>query len=165
MAVWVISGVAGSGKTSLARRLGARLGCTFLDSDDFHTPANKAKMRAGQALDEADREVWLRALTQAVAAVGSAELVLAFPALREAHRQRLRKATPEIHFAWLRADLGLVEERLRQRGGFFPPALAASQFQVWEPDPDAYVLDARQPLEALEAQALAWMRPGSLPAF
>lgn len=160
MAVWVISGVAGSGKTSLGRRLSARLGCVFLDADDFHTDANRGKMAAGEALDEGDREAWLLALCAAVAALGGAEAVLAFPGLRASHRMRLRRCAPDVRFAWLKADLELVTGRLRRRGGFFPPALAASQFRDWETDPEALVLDARLPLDVLETQALAWMRPG-----
>jgi carbohydrate kinase (thermoresistant glucokinase family) len=160
MAVWVISGVAGSGKTSLGKRLGSRVGCVFMDADDFHTDANRDKMRAGKPLNEDDREAWLQALCAGVAALGGAELVLAFPGLREAHRMRLKRAAPDVHFAWLQADLDLVARRLARRGGFFPPALAASQFQDWEADPEALVLDARLPLDALETQALAWMRPG-----
>ena len=45
--VVVLMGVCGSGKTEVGRRLAARLGCDFLDGDDFHPPANVEKMRAG----------------------------------------------------------------------------------------------------------------------
>ena len=43
-------GVAGSGKTTVGRQLAADLGWRFDDADQFHPPANVAKMSAGQPL-------------------------------------------------------------------------------------------------------------------
>lgn len=57
--VVVVMGVCGSGKTVVGRLLAARLGCDFLDGDDFHPPANVATMRAGSPLTDADRWPWL----------------------------------------------------------------------------------------------------------
>jgi gluconokinase len=161
MAVWVIGGVAGSGKTTLGKRLAERLGCSFLDADDFHPPANLRKMASGQPLEESDREAWLEALSNAVQALGNADAVVAFPALKRAHRERFRKAAPAARFLWLRADLSLVQRRLAQRGGFFPYELAASQFAACEADPAAEVLDAGLPLEELVEKAWNWSHPDS----
>ncbi|MGH7442769.1 MAG: gluconokinase [bacterium] len=159
MSLWVISGVAGSGKTSLGKRLAARLACPFLDADDFHPPANIVKLRSGAALDEEDRGAWLDGLCAGIAALGSREAVLAFPGLKQAHRIRVLQVRPDARFIFLRADLPLIEQRLRQRGGFFPAVLAESQFQDWEPDPKALELDAARSLDALEVQVYAWARP------
>jgi gluconokinase len=159
MAVWVFGGVAGSGKSSVAQGVAQALGCECLDADAFHPEANRQKMRSGHALDEADREPWLQALSEALAQRQGRDLVLAFPSLKRAHRERLAAAmgaTPQ-HWAWLEASPATVEARLRQRGGFFPPQLVPSQFQAREADPQAKVLDAEQPLSALLAQALAWV--------
>ncbi|MFL6098238.1 MAG: gluconokinase [Blastococcus sp.] len=51
----VVMGVAGSGKTAVGSALAARLGLPFADADEFHPPANVAKMRAGRPLDDALR--------------------------------------------------------------------------------------------------------------
>ena len=55
-------GVSGSGKSTVARALAQKLGWDFFDADDFHPPANIAKMTAGIPLDDSDREPWLVAL-------------------------------------------------------------------------------------------------------
>ena len=49
--VIIVMGVSGSGKTSHGRALAAALGWAFADADDFHPPANVAKMAAGIPLD------------------------------------------------------------------------------------------------------------------
>lgn len=40
-------GVAGTGKTTIGPLLAARLGVPYAEGDDFHPPANIAKMTAG----------------------------------------------------------------------------------------------------------------------
>jgi len=55
-------GVAGSGKTTIGRRVAAALGWPYFEADDFHSAANRAKMERGQPLDDADRAPWLAAI-------------------------------------------------------------------------------------------------------
>src|SRR4051812_48602088 len=57
--VVVVMGVAGTGKTTIGPLLAARLGVPYAEGDDFHPPANIAKMSAGTPLDDADRWPWL----------------------------------------------------------------------------------------------------------
>ncbi|MEI9808867.1 MAG: shikimate kinase [Bacteroidota bacterium] len=57
-----IMGVAGSGKTTIGRQLSIATGIPFFDGDDFHSPANKEKMKAGQPLNDDDRKDWLLSL-------------------------------------------------------------------------------------------------------
>jgi gluconokinase len=58
----IISGVSGSGKTTVGAMLAGRLGWPFADADDFHPAANVEKMRAGIPLTDEDRWPWLRAI-------------------------------------------------------------------------------------------------------
>jgi gluconokinase len=58
----VVTGVAGSGKTTVGRQLAAALGWTFAEGDDFHPPANVKKMAGGTPLSDADRWPWLDAI-------------------------------------------------------------------------------------------------------
>ena len=52
-------GVSGSGKTTIGKKLAARIGLPFFDGDDFHPPSNKEKMTLGIPLTDEDRKEWL----------------------------------------------------------------------------------------------------------
>ena len=60
----IVMGVSGSGKSTLGEALAQRLGLPFADADDFHPPANVAKMSEGIPLTDADREPWLAVVGQ-----------------------------------------------------------------------------------------------------
>jgi len=56
----IVMGVSGSGKSTIAAKLAARLDWTFEDGDRFHPASNVAKMRAGHPLTDEDRWPWLQ---------------------------------------------------------------------------------------------------------
>jgi gluconokinase len=62
----VVIGPSASGKSTLGEALARALGWPFLEGDDFHPEANKARMRAGFALTDADRAPWLAALADSI---------------------------------------------------------------------------------------------------
>lgn len=130
----VVMGVAGSGKTSLARVLTAELAASYVEADDHHPAANVAKMAAGEPLTDADRAPWLAALAQEIRrlhAVGE-PVVLTCSALRRRYRDLLREADPRMVFVHLDGDPALILERMRQRDHFMPPALLDSQISTLE---------------------------------
>lgn len=55
----VVMGVSGSGQTAVDRAIAQQLDRCFVDRDSSHSPANIAKMSAGQPLNDSDREGWL----------------------------------------------------------------------------------------------------------
>ena len=57
--ILVIMGVSGSGKSTIAEELAARLGWPFEEGDALHPESNIAKMHAGIPLTDADRKPWL----------------------------------------------------------------------------------------------------------
>jgi gluconokinase len=154
----VVMGVSGSGKSTIGRLLARRLGWTYFDADDFHPPANIAKMRAGQPLEDADRAGWLRAMggrLAACAASGQAA-VLGCSALKRAYRDQLRAAGGDVRFVYLRGSYELIAERLAQRTAhFMPPGLLASQFEALEEPAEALTVDSACPPEEIVDQVLA----------
>lgn len=140
MAVLVVMGVAGSGKTTIAAVLAERLGWRLLEGDAFHPPANVAKMAAGTPLTDDDRWPWLRAIAAEIDAIRSAEqaAVVACSALKKAYRDVLIGDRPDVRLVYLRGSRNLIGERLTARKGhFMPPALLDSQFATLEePGPE-----------------------------
>lgn len=60
--VIVITGVVGSGKTTVGELLARQRQWNFRDGDGFHPAANIAKMSAGGPLSDDDRAPWLAAI-------------------------------------------------------------------------------------------------------
>lgn len=151
----VVMGVSGCGKTTLGAALAGALGAAFVDADDLHPPANRAKMAAGVALTDADRWPWLDRVAAALR--DRAPVVAACSALRRSHRDRLRQAGG-VRFLHLAAPREVIAARLAARQGHFMPAtLLDSQYATLEPPGpgEAVTLDARLPPDALLAEALA----------
>jgi gluconokinase len=148
----VVMGVAGSGKTTVGSALAARLGLPFADADEFHPPANVAKMRAGRPLDDADRLPWLHALGAWLAG-HPAGGVVSCSALRVGYRDLLRGHAPDLTFLHLAGDADVVTARVAARTDHFMPAsLVSSQLELLEPlraDEAGVVADLTRPVDDL----------------
>ncbi len=128
-------GVAGSGKTTVAALLAGRLGAAFAEGDDFHSPANVAKMASGTPLVDDDRWPWLRSIRDWLAEQHAAGHAAVVPcsALRRAYRDLLREAGPVL-FVHLTGSHELLTERIQGRAGhFMKPAMLESQLATLEP--------------------------------
>jgi carbohydrate kinase (thermoresistant glucokinase family) len=140
MTVLVVMGVSGSGKTTIAKLLATAEGWTLLEGDQFHPPANVAKMAAGTPLTDEDRWPWLRAIAAAIDALRARgeNAVVACSALRRAYRDILIGDRRDVRLIYLKGSQALIAERMKARKGhFMPPALLESQFQTLEePGPD-----------------------------
>ena len=148
----VVMGVSGCGKTEVGQRLARRLDARFIDADDLHPPGNVEKMRAGIALDDADRAPWLALLNarlrEAVAA--GQPVVLACSALKQSYRDRLADGVANLRFVHLVGDRELIAARLAARQHrYMPASLLDSQLATLEPPAVAIVLDVAVPPEAL----------------
>ncbi len=141
----IVMGVAGSGKTTIGRLLAARLGCPFYDADDYHPPANVAKMAGGLPLDDDDRAGWLVALAGLISqGLARGERgVIACSALKRAYRAVLRVDEQRVLFVYLRGDYDAIQARLLSREGhFMPAALLSSQFEALEEPARAISVEA-----------------------
>ncbi|KOT65616.1 MULTISPECIES: gluconokinase [Streptomyces] len=132
--VIVVMGVAGTGKTTIGPLVAADLDVPYAEGDDFHPPANIAKMSAGTPLDDADRWPWLDAIGAWAHGRAGRGGVVSSSALKRAYRDRLRAAAPGVVFLHLTGDRSLIESRMAERKGhFMPTALLDSQFATLEP--------------------------------
>ena len=159
-------GVSGSGKTTVGERLAKELGFELIEGDDYHPPANVAKMADGIPLTDEDRRPWLRTLAELLAdRHGRGQgTILACSALRRSYRDILRSAVPDdaSFFILLEADEKTLRSRMKSRKGhYMPPALLDSQLATLEPlegDEPGVTLDATQPLDIVVDEALSALR-------
>ena len=155
-------GVSGCGKSTVGRHLARRLAVPFVEGDQWHPHANVARMAAGIALTDEDRQGWLQALAGRLAeAVASGEgVVLACSALKRRYRDLLRSGAPDLHFLHLQADRSRLADRLaRRRGHYMPASLLQSQLDTLEPlDSDEQALACTRAPRRL---ARSPMRPGN----
>jgi gluconokinase len=144
--VIIVMGVTGSGKTTVGTALAAEVGWRFVEGDQLHPPANVAKMRAGMALNDADRVPWLAAVHAIMArAIDRREhLVVACSALKERYRETLRGDLRPVRFVLLKVPEEVATARAAgRRGHFAGPGLVPSQFAALEdPSSDALIVDA-----------------------
>jgi gluconokinase len=135
----VVMGVSGSGKSTIAEKLAARLGWSYEDGDKFHPASNVAKMSAGHPLTDEDRWPWLQAIADEIDRVCKAgqRAVIACSALKRAYRDILVHGRSDVRIVYLRGTQELIAGRLAARENhFMPPGLLDSQFKTLEP-PDA----------------------------
>ncbi|MEU1268745.1 gluconokinase [Streptomyces sp. NPDC005799] len=160
--VVVVMGVAGSGKSTVGRLLAQRLTVPFLEGDELHPAANRAKMAAGRPLDDDDRLPWLRSLAgwTAEATESGRGGVMSCSALKRAYRDLLRGANAGVWFLYLAIDRTTADRRVSQRTGHFMPArLVDSQYAALEPlrpdEPGLTVDAAADPLTIVDEAASA----------
>jgi gluconokinase len=151
-----LMGVSGCGKTAVGSALAQRLGWRFVDADSLHSAENVARMAAGIALTDADREPWLAVLQSHIADLaGRGEnAVLACSALRAEFRQQLAEAG-DVRYVFLRCSYEVAELRMRSRPGHFMPSnLLPSQFEALEEPADALAIDATRSVDNLVSEIM-----------
>jgi carbohydrate kinase (thermoresistant glucokinase family) len=134
----IVMGVSGSGKTRLGQALGQSLGWRFIEGDSLHPASNRAKMAAGEPLDDSDRRPFLQAVAEALvtarADMQCAGIVLSCSALKRSYRDLIRARAGEVIFVLPAVNREQLAARLAQRTGhFMPAALLDSQLADFEP--------------------------------
>ncbi|KAI7703168.1 shikimate kinase [Hortaea werneckii] len=166
--IWVITGPAGCGKTSVAEHLHSSFQFPYLEGDTFHTPENVKKMREGTPLTDADRWDWLILLREeALKTLGASSdlegVVVTCSALKRKYRDVFRLATyhnPDVlvHFVFLNASESLLMDRVRARQNhYMKDYMVRSQFESLEaPQKDETdVLSVEASGTSVEVQELA----------
>jgi gluconokinase len=146
MLLLVVMGVSGAGKTTVGQQLAWKLGAPFVDADDLHPAANKAKMKDGIALSDSDRQPWLESIAAVCnsyfdrnerAGISHIALVVACSALKKAYRQMLKQhcmsSRTSLLFLHLDISMPVALRRVQARSAhFFPASLLESQFGILE---------------------------------
>lgn len=152
----VVMGVSGCGKSSVGLALAEALGARFIDGDDLHPEANKAKMAAGIPLNDEDRWPWLDLVGEALA---QSNTVVACSALKRVYRERILAAAPGTFFVHLHGTRELLAQRMNARPNhFMPVSLLDSQLNTLEllgADEPGVMLDIALPIDQLVAAAKA----------
>jgi gluconokinase len=146
--VVLIMGVAGSGKSTIGRRLAAELRWPYHEADDFHSAANKEKMARGVPLDDYDRAPWLASIRAAMddclAAGHSA--VFTCSGLKEKYRRVLMDGAPGVLLVYLACDMETSLARVGRRQGHYMKAeMVKSQFEALEVPTDGLTIDTKLP--------------------
>jgi len=139
-----IMGVSGSGKTTIGKKLAARIGLPFFDGDDFHPPSNKEKMTLGIPLTDEDRKEWLTNMNALAKEQMKKEgAVVACSALKEKYRTILSSGiTIPVYWVLLQGSFELIKKRMEDRKDHFMPAgLLSSQFDALEIPDNCITID------------------------
>jgi len=145
--VLVIMGVSGAGKSTVAKKLSARLGWPFEDGDLLHPEANIAKMHAGIALTDADRQPWLEAIAAWIDTQRARKEpgIITCSALKQSYRRIIVGHRPEVRLVYLRGGRDLIAAQLAgRRAHFMPASLLQTQIDALEepePSEDPLVID------------------------
>ncbi len=147
-------GVSGCGKSEIAKHLAAKLpGFETLDADQFHSSDNWRKITSGIPLARDERLEFVREVVKAVeagVAMGK-KFILSWSALREEHRQELKRKVPQTYFIHLDLPRDVAFARSSERKAVNPgsphPGIIEEQFQALEMAPYALLLDATKPRE------------------
>lgn len=160
----VVMGVSGCGKSTDGLDIALALGRAFVDADDLHPLANKAKMAAGNPLDDDDRWPWLDIVGDALALrdEDGVPAVVACSALKRVYRDRLRAKAPDTVCVLRDGSRELLRSRIGPRAHeFMPAALLDSQLatlEILERDEDGVVVDIAPPPLEVRVNALTGIR-------
>jgi gluconokinase len=161
MPAFILMGVSGSGKSTIGACVAQSLGLPFIEGDDYHPPANVAKMASGSPLDDVDRLAWIDALMKSINACPEQNAIVACSALTRVIRTRIRtRSTRPVVFLYLSAAPTEIENRLHRRGQHFMKAgMLPSQLATLQPSAEAISIDTSTSLPevcaAVQAQVVA----------
>tara|TARA_R110002020_G_scaffold349985_2_gene563418 strand:+ start:293 stop:784 length:492 start_codon:yes stop_codon:yes gene_type:complete len=154
----IVTGVSGTGKTTIGSGIAHKLDLPFFDADNFHPKENIDKMSQGFPLNDEDRKPWLQSLADLLVKhekTGGA--VLACSALKESYREML-KVSEDVQWIHLKGDRELIWNRMLARKNHYMKAgMLDSQFATWEEPAYGLKLNISQSPEEMVETALKYL--------
>src|SRR4029077_3827428 len=163
--ILIITGVSGSGKTTIAAALAQQLDWPFKEGDELHPASDITKMHSGHPLDDRDRWPWLEKVADWIDSWRQAGTsgVITCSALRRSYRDFLTRGRPEVRVVYLYADRPEIAARLApQKGHFMRGSLLDSQFEILEEhdlDEDPICIDVSRLIEDTVAEVVHALGP------
>jgi len=158
---FIVMGVSGCGKSSIGKALAENLGWDFYDADDFHPPANVAKMASGIPLDDSDRAPWLDSLHDLISSslTQNRPGVLACSALKERYRQQLMKGNDGVQLVYLKGSYDLIWSRMiARKDHWMKPHMLQSQFTTLEEPANALTVDISLSIDEIVQDILEYAK-------
>ncbi|PZX52016.1 gluconokinase [Algoriphagus chordae] len=155
----IVTGVSGTGKTTIGSGLAEALDLPFFDADNFHPKENIEKMSQGHPLNDADRMPWLHALAELlIKSEKNSGAVLACSALKESYRQILM-VNEGVHWIHLKGSRDLIWRRMLARKNHYMKAgMLDSQFATWEEPSYGLKLSINQTPEEMLSESLRYLK-------
>jgi gluconokinase len=176
--VFFITGVSGTGKSTIGERVASELRLVFEEGDSYHPTASVEKMSAGIPLEDADRWDWLTHLNKIANdhLVNDRSAIISCSALKASYRailceglnkeltgrQAEEKKNPlaksvqsNVMFIYLHGSTDTIGQRLKQRQHFFVgDDMLKSQFSTLEiPNKnEAFFVDVSQSIDEVVAK-------------
>ena len=138
---FLIMGVAGSGKTTIAQKLTEEINAFLIEADDYHSKINIKKMSSGIPLNDEDRYDWLVKIREEIIKRQKTQnLVVTCSALKEKYRSILN--VKNYYLVYLKINKETARKRINnRRDHFMPDSLVESQFSILEEPKKAITLD------------------------
>lgn len=151
--IYILMGVAGSGKTTIGKLLSKQLDYPFYDGDDFHPRANILKMSRNLALDDRDRLPWLLRLKELID--NNPNIIVACSALKKSYRTILQGDNKQVIWIYLKGEYSEISRRIENRQGhFMKREMLRSQFNTLEEPSNAITISISQDTTAIVKQIL-----------
>lgn len=161
-AVFIIMGVASTGKSTVGLQFSQAIGAKFIDGDDLHPRINVLKMADGHALNDDDRAPWLERIRDAAFSIEKKNEigVIVCSALKKAYRDTIRDGNDKVVFLHLHAEKDIIVKRMKDREGhFMPVSLLDSQYATLEmptsDEPLTHMVDVSCELEQVVTSCVA----------